>query len=246
MEQISTIDAKKVENGLVDTGWERQQTLAFTEWIKYQLRKTNICIKDISTDLRDGEILIRLLEEICVTSLPPVQKGTIRANHIKNIEYCFAFVQSKGSNLAGIQPEQIVDGHLGSLFAFIWAIISRFIMLGTKELMGNDALLKWVCQRTQGYSGVSVKNFKASFSDGMTFNALIHSYHSELFDYNTLNPKDPDFNLNHAFSVAESILGVPKMLDVESIKTSPDSRSIMTYVLCIYHVLNKNQLNPQI
>lgn len=43
-------------------------------------------------------------------------------------------------------------------------------------------------------------------------------------------------NLNHAFEVASTHLGIPKLLDAEDVdQTRPDEKSILTYVASYYH-----------
>ncbi|KDR14921.1 Dystrophin [Zootermopsis nevadensis] len=47
----------------------------------------------------------------------------------------------------------------------------------------EKTLLAWCCQNTKDYPGVDVKNFTTSWSDGLAFNALIHHWRSQLFDF---------------------------------------------------------------
>lgn len=47
-------------------------------------------------------------------------------------------------------------------------------------------------------------------------------------------------NLNNAFNVAESKLGLTKLLDAEDICVDqPDEKSIITYVVTYYHYFSK-------
>lgn len=70
----------------------------------------------------------------------------------------------------------------------------------------------------------------------MGFNALIHSHRPDLFDYSQLQPGRNIENLNHAFDVASSELGIPRLLDAEDIDTTrPDEKSVLTYVASYYH-----------
>ena len=65
------------------------------------------------------------------------------------------------------------------------------------------------------YPGVSVQNFNTSWRSGLAFNAIIHKHRPDLIDYNSLRPGQHVANLNHAFDVAEKVLGLPRLLDAE-------------------------------
>ena len=65
------------------------------------------------------------------------------------------------------------------------------------------------------YPGVDITNFSSSWRNGLGFNALIHAHRPDLIRYERLNPKDNMGNLNNAFDVAHSQLGIAKLLDAE-------------------------------
>lgn len=73
----------------------------------------------------------------------------------------------------------------------------------------------WCQRKTNGYQGVHITNFTDSWRSGLGFNALIHSHRPDLFDYNKLHANSNMDNLNHAFEVANTQLGIPKLLDAE-------------------------------
>ena len=98
-----------------------------------------------------------------------------------------------------------------------------------KEL--KDALLSWCQKRTINYKNIKITNFTKSWRDGMAFNALIHSYKSNLIDYDSLNPDNHIENLNNAFKVAHEHLNISPLLDAEDVDIDrPDELSILTYV----------------
>ncbi|KII65648.1 Alpha-actinin-1 [Thelohanellus kitauei] len=238
---MASTEQDECQHLLLDKEWERQQIRTFTAWINFQLKRAGLSIKDISTDLMDGKILTRLLEIISGESLPPTEKKNQCVHQINNLNRCLKFIEQKGVKLAGIGSEEIVDGNLKMTLGCVWVIILRFAIHSAAELKQNNGLLLWVKKKTQGYRGVDVTNFSSSFANGLAFNALIHRHRPDLFDYDKLNQNDPDTNLDHAFSVAEKELGIPRMLDVQDTKMSPDSKSIMTYVASMYHEFSKNQ-----
>uniref|UniRef100_A0A669F813 Sperm antigen with calponin homology and coiled-coil domains 1 n=1 Tax=Oreochromis niloticus TaxID=8128 RepID=A0A669F813_ORENI len=99
----------------------------------------------------------------------------------------------------------------------------------------RNALLKWCQKKTEGYPNIDVTNFSSSWSDGLAFCALLHTYLPAHIPYQELISQDKVRNLTLAFQAAESI-GIKPSLDIkELMKTDrPDWQSVMQYVSQIY------------
>lgn len=50
---------------------------------------------------------------------------------------------------------------------------------------------------------VDLQNFSSSWSDGMAFCALVHSFFPDAFDYSALSPTQRQKNFELAFTMAE-------------------------------------------
>lgn len=79
----------------------------------------------------------------------------------------------------------------------------------------EKTLLAWCRQNTQNYPGVDIKNFSTSWSDGLAFSALIHRWHSELFQFPTISKMHPNARLEYAFRMAQELHGIERLLDPE-------------------------------
>ncbi|XP_054610036.1 cytospin-B isoform X2 [Dunckerocampus dactyliophorus] len=99
----------------------------------------------------------------------------------------------------------------------------------------RNALLKWCQKKTQGYPNIDVTNFSSSWSDGLAFCALLHTYLPAHIPYQELISQDKICNLTLAFQAAESV-GIKASLNIEELmKTDrPDWQSVMQYVCRIY------------
>ncbi|XP_077360135.1 cytospin-B isoform X2 [Festucalex cinctus] len=99
----------------------------------------------------------------------------------------------------------------------------------------RNALLKWCQKKTQGYPNIDVTNFSSSWSDGLAFCALLHTYLPAHIPYQELISQDKIRNLTLAFQAAENI-GIKPSLNIEELmKTDrPDWQSVMQYVSKIY------------
>ncbi|XP_070699483.1 cytospin-B [Pempheris klunzingeri] len=99
----------------------------------------------------------------------------------------------------------------------------------------RNALLKWCQKKTEGYPNIDVTNFSSSWSDGLAFCALLHTYLPAHIPYQELISQDKVRNLTLAFQAAESI-GIKPSLDMEELMRTdrPDWQSVMQYVSQIY------------
>ncbi|XP_042298530.1 cytospin-B [Sceloporus undulatus] len=99
----------------------------------------------------------------------------------------------------------------------------------------RNALLKWCQKKTEGYPNIDITNFSSSWSDGLAFCALLHTYLPAHIPFQELDAQDKKRNLLLAFQAAESV-GIKPSLELSEIMYTdrPDWQSVMQYVAQIY------------
>ncbi|XP_041109067.1 cytospin-A-like isoform X2 [Polyodon spathula] len=99
----------------------------------------------------------------------------------------------------------------------------------------RNSLLCWCQNRTEGYQNVDITNFSSSWTDGLAFCAVYHTYLPNHIPFSRLSPLNKRENLNLAFTTGDGI-GIPPSLTVEEMLRAegPDWQRVLEYVECIF------------
>uniref|UniRef100_A0A672GIX4 Calponin-homology (CH) domain-containing protein n=2 Tax=Salarias fasciatus TaxID=181472 RepID=A0A672GIX4_SALFA len=121
--------------------------------------------------------------------------------------------------------------------------LKRSQSFGVSSASGiKQILLEWCRSKTIGYQNIDIQNFSSSWSDGMAFCALVHSFFPLEFDYNALNPSNRKHNLQLAFTTAEEQADCLRLIEVDDMLEmgdKPDPMCVFTYVQSLYNHLKK-------
>ncbi|KAJ6253824.1 alpha-actinin [Anaeramoeba flamelloides] len=230
---------------IMDQSWVKVQQKAFTRWVNAHLGKRGLKCEDIQTDFKSGINLLQLLEVIGEHTFGRYnKKPRMEIQMRENLQIALKFIESRDVKLTAIGAGDIFGGNLKLILGMIWTIILRFAIaeISVEELTAKEALLLWCQRKTADYDNVDIKEFTWSWQDGLGFCALIHKHRPDLIDYESLDPKNKEANLNLAFDVAEKELGLPKFLDAEDmIDVKPDERAVMTYLAEYFKFFSKGQ-----
>nr|XP_015222799.1 PREDICTED: cytospin-B [Lepisosteus oculatus] len=107
---------------------------------------------------------------------------------------------------------------------------------GHQTLPTPKTHLAFVCTTPKhNLLNIDVTNFSSSWSDGLAFCALLHTYLPAHIPYQELLSQDKSRNLTLAFQAAESV-GIKPSLDINEMMHTdrPDWQSVMQYVAQIY------------
>jgi hypothetical protein len=79
----------------------------------------------------------------------------------------------------------------------------------------RSELLSWVREEVKPY-GIEVSGLE-SLADGVVFLALLNNFDPTIIDFDSFDKSDKHRTLEAALSIAEDTLGIPNLLDVESV-----------------------------
>ncbi|XP_030580856.1 calmin [Archocentrus centrarchus] len=134
-EFIGQISDIRVQNLQVER--ELVQKRTFTRWINLHLEKCDppIEVHDLFQDIRDGHILMALLEELSGSKLlHGFRKSSHRIFRLNNIAKVLSFLEERNVKLVSIDAADVADGNSSIILGLIWNIILFFQI---KELTGN-------------------------------------------------------------------------------------------------------------
>ncbi len=224
--------------------WIKVQEKTFTKWLNAKLQERELEVKDLVTDLSDGVMLIHLLECLSSESLGRyAAKPKMRVQRFENANLALNFIKSRGIQMTNIGAEDVVDGNRKIILGLIWTLILRFTINDIHEegMSAKEGLLLWCQRKTACYDEVDVRDFSASWNDGLAFCALLDIHRPDLIDYDSLDKTDRRGNMQLAFDLAHREIGIPKLLDVEDVcdVAKPDERSLMTYIAYWFHAFSQ-------
>lgn len=209
-----------------------------------KLKARNVQLNDLVNDLSDGVILIHLLEILSQESLGRyAARPKLRVQRFENVNIALDFIKGRKIQLTNIGAEDVVDGNRKIILGLIWTLILRFTIsdITDQGLSAREGLLLWCQRKTACYDDVSVRDFSASWNDGLAFCALLDIHRPDLIDFDRLDKSDHKGNMQLAFDIASKEIGIPDLLDVEDVAdvAKPDERSLMTYIAYWFHAFSQ-------
>ncbi|KAJ5069992.1 spectrin/filamin related cytoskeletal protein [Anaeramoeba ignava] len=223
--------------------WVRLQRKIFSRWVKQKLLRTRpeIQVNDIVDDYKDGIVLLNLIEVLSESKFEGKynQRPKMSVHRIDNLNNALKFAWSKGVDMK-VKPsaEQLEKGDQKAALALTWGIMMKFIKIddgsGGEALNAKDALMMWCKNKTAGYKGVEVTDFKKSFADGLALCAIIHKHRPKLIDFDSLDSSDPIKTLQVAQDAAEKYFALEKYITPDEIRKL-DENSMVVYVSEYYY-----------
>eukprot|EP00808_Paulinella_micropora_P014434 g10107.t1 len=211
------------------------QKRTFTRWMNHFLSERLLKVDDLFTDLKDGTMLVNLLELISSKSLGKYterKKIKFLQHEIGNLELCLKFIKDEQLRLENIGANDIHEGNGKLILGLIWTLILRYqINLGGDGSSPKQDLLDWVNRQTAPYRDhiPEAQNFTKSWQDGKILAALAESLKNGIIDTKKAG-QDPLRDLDNAMMLSEKHFEIPRLVDPEDMANNPDEHSNMTYI----------------
>ncbi|CAK8682026.1 unnamed protein product [Clavelina lepadiformis] len=103
----------------------QEQVKAYTAWVNSQLKKRSQRIEDLGQDLKDGSVLITVVEIVSGQDLggvKPKNEAESKANIVKVLN----FMKTSGIKLHHVTVDEIVAGNVKALMQLILALAAHF------------------------------------------------------------------------------------------------------------------------
>eukprot|EP00117_Sycon_ciliatum_P046230 scpid12801/ scgid33135/ Filamin-A; Actin-binding protein 280; Alpha-filamin; Endothelial actin-binding protein; Filamin-1; Non-muscle filamin len=218
------------------TDWVRIQRSTFTNWCNEHLKKSQRSIKHLASDLKDGVILIQLIESLSKKSPPRYNKNPrIKQQMLENLIAALDFITAQGIRLVNIGNEDIYNGQEKLILGLVWGLISHYQIKtrktkqasgGGKGSSAKDAMKDWL---REVLPGKNIRNFTRDWNDGRLLLSLVDAMQPGIVKSSV--PDDPLERCRYAIDLAEENFQIPKLLEAEDLcNPAVDELSVMTYL----------------
>jgi len=211
--------------------WQDIQVKTFTRWCNEYLKDRGMHVNDLQKDLKDGVLLINLLEILSGKSVGKYNKNPrVPTQKYENTAIAIDFVKSENIKIVNIGNTDITDGNLRIILGLIWTLILRYqVNRGGSDGSAKDELLRWVQSKIPEYN---ITNFKQNWNDGKALNALTNALApGSAPDHASLDPSRAVDNCDKGMNAANNHLGIPRILNPEDLANPRvDEQSVMTYI----------------
>ncbi|KAJ8600176.1 hypothetical protein CTAYLR_001947 [Chrysophaeum taylorii] len=239
--EVNELKRLSVRGDSSEPKWLRRQRKLFTNFCNAKLADRDDVppMTDILEDIKDGQVLYALLEELSGQSLAPLGRikkprpGKVLSHidKVANLSISFRYIHQT-TKIVGIGPGDIADGHSSLVLGLLWSLITFFT---AKDLGGIDdvsalkkKILKWCQKRTEKNTDVDVRNLKDSFMGGRAFHAILNDVDPVNFPYEPSTSATENFA--RAFAEAAEKYGVPELLDANDEDLWKDEQAMVTYL----------------
>lgn len=211
--------------------WQDIQKRTFTKWVNVMLKVRGYHVEDLDNDLKNGVILINLLEILSGKKIPVYNKHPRVVNQkYENNKIAIDFIASEGIKLVNIGSEDITDGRGKLILGLIWTLILHYqVAHGGSDKSAKNDLLEWVRSKIPEYD---IKGFTKDWNDGRALNGLVNALvPGSKPNHRNLDQSKGVENNSNGMDLANERLGIPYVISPEDLANPKvDEQSVMTYI----------------
>ena len=236
------------------------QKKTFSAWINRKLEKcgSGRRVTDLYYDLRDGHVLLSLLETLTGSHMAR-ETGGLRVHHLANTAAVLGCLQRQRVAVPGINNVAVVDGHPAMTLDLVWAIILHWqfhqtlvdssLPPGLANSNVEKILLAW-CRQSLSSSPLPdhapLRNFTTDWADGLAFAGVLLAHSPNIVGPETVLDKAPEPRLGLVFRLAESHLGIPCLLEPADLcRGAVDRKCVLLYVMCLFAALPHDEVTEE-
>jgi len=205
------------------------------------LEKRKHKITDLTTDLKDGILLIEMLEQLSGKEIKHNAKPRMDIQRLENLKFGLDFIQADGVKIVNMGPEDIAGGNTKIILGLIWSMILRYQINTQNDGSANKDLLDWVNSVIPSHP---IKNFTKDWQDGKTLCYLVEALRHGSIPMTDIT-EDKIKNLTNAMTIATDKMEIPHIVDPEDMADHPDSLSNITYI-SYFREYAKNQKDREL
>ncbi|PAV76656.1 hypothetical protein WR25_23382 [Diploscapter pachys] len=209
--------------------WIDIQRHTFSNWINEQLQST--AIRNLSTDLSDGVVLIRLVEALQGRRYygKVYDNNPTEIQKLMNVQMELDALREDGVKTVNIGTHDIVEGNTKLILGLIWCLVQRYQIASKTKIPPKKLMMAWI---QSVLSELKLTNFRTNWNDGKALSALLEYCQPGLCqEWRGLDPGRAIENCERALLLAERYLGVPRIISAQHL-ASPhlDELSCITYL----------------
>ncbi|VDD88348.1 unnamed protein product [Enterobius vermicularis] len=197
------------------------------------LSQTDSHIEDLSTELSDGIILIRVVEALqqrkCTGKI--YNNDPTEIQMIMNVQMALDALKEDGVKMVNIGAHDIVEGNLKLILGLIWCLIQRYQIDSNAKIPAKKLMMAWL---QSVLPELKLTNFRTNWNDGRALGALVNYCRPGLCpDWENMDSTNALQNCERVISLAETYLSVPSIISPADL-SSPDLDELSTITYLSY------------
>ncbi|KJH40811.1 hypothetical protein DICVIV_13224 [Dictyocaulus viviparus] len=196
-------------------------------WLKIDPLK----IHDLSRDLSDGIVLIRLIESLQGRKYNGkiYENDPTETQKLFNVQIALDALKEDGIKTVNIGSNDVVEGNRRSILGLIWCLIQRYQISSRCKIPPKKLVLTWL---QSAIPEVKLTNLRTNWNDGRALSALLEYCHPGLCpEWKDLDSKQGLKNCERAIELASRYLGIPSIISATNLNSpNLDELSCITYL----------------